>query len=233
MPSASMGQVAGWAYDAGLRNPLALAKAVAVATAESGRDPGKKGDIGLQNATWGPSVGLWQIRSLKAEKGKGTVRDETKLTDPVFNAKAMVSISKSGADWSPWSVTHPTDLIGFARYTATLPIATDAVAGMLALKGTGQAVDATANAATDAASEVAAPVAAVLSDAMQTPAKIINWLTEPGTWTRIAILGTGAAFLVLGVGIVAKPVIGRSVSAVVQTVVPIGKATKLIKKGVR
>jgi hypothetical protein len=231
MPSASMGQVAGWAYDAGLRNPLALAKAVAVATAESGRDPSKKGDIGLQNATWGPSVGLWQIRSLKAEKGKGTVRDETKLTDPVFNAKSMVSISKSGADWSPWSVTHPADLIGFARYTAALPIATDAVTGMLAQRGlsgtAGQVVD-TATGAVDAV----ASAAGVLSDAVQTPARIANWLTEPGTWKRLVYLGTGLAFLVVGVGIVAKPVIGKGASAVVQTVVPVGKAAKLIKKGV-
>jgi hypothetical protein len=233
MATASMGDVAGWAYDAGLRNPGKLAAAVAIATAESGRNPAKKGDVGLQNSTWGPSVGLWQIRSLKAEKGKGTIRDEEKLTDPAFNARSMVAISKSGSDWSPWSVTHVTDPLGLARYTAALPLASNAVTAMLLTKGVSGGVSAVsggASAVGDVAQAVTDPVselAGVITDAAQTPARIANWLTQPGTWTRILYLVVGGAFLVSGVTLVARPAVGGIMSAVT----PVGKAAKMLKGG--
>jgi hypothetical protein len=77
--------------------------ATAVALAESGGRTDAQGDIGLQDGTWGPSVGLWQIRSLKAEYGKGTPRDASRLTDPEFNARAMASISNGGKNFKPWT----------------------------------------------------------------------------------------------------------------------------------
>ena len=43
----------------------------AIAQAESARNPGAIGDVALQNGTWGPSVGLFQVRTLKAETGDG------------------------------------------------------------------------------------------------------------------------------------------------------------------
>jgi hypothetical protein len=230
MSSASMIQVAGWAYDAGLRNPVKLAQATAIATAESGRDPSKLGDVALETATWGPSVGLWQVRSLKAEKGKGTSRDQDKLTDPTFNAKAMVEISKSGADWSPWSVTHPADLTGFARYQAAMLAAPAAVTAMLAQKGSGALVDD----AQSAAGSVLDPVtqlAGVLSDAAQTPVKIFNWLTDPKSWLRIGYLVGGGALILLGVGIFARPVLKKTASAVTAVVVPEAKAAGMAAKG--
>jgi hypothetical protein len=79
------------------------AVATAIALAESGGRTEAQGDLGLQNGTWGPSVGLWQIRSLKAETGKGTPRDASKLTDPQFNAQAAYVISNGGANFKPWT----------------------------------------------------------------------------------------------------------------------------------
>jgi hypothetical protein len=90
------------AHQAGL-SAMAATTATAIALAESGGKTDAVGDVGLQDAKWGPSIGLWQIRSLKAETGTGSPRDASRLKDPYFNAKAMVSISGGGGSWRPWS----------------------------------------------------------------------------------------------------------------------------------
>jgi len=82
----------------------ALTIAVAVALAESKGATDAEGDVGIQTAVWGPSLGLWQVRSVKAESGKGTSRDATRLTDPAFNARSAYSISSGGTRFGPWSV---------------------------------------------------------------------------------------------------------------------------------
>jgi hypothetical protein len=74
----------------------------AIAGAESSYNTEIHGDIGLQDATWGPSVGLWQIRSVKSQTGTGDVRDINKLADPVENAKSALSILRSQG-WKAWS----------------------------------------------------------------------------------------------------------------------------------
>lgn len=78
--------------------------ATAIAISESGLNPSARGDTTLQDATWGPSIGLWQIRSLKSENGTGGTRDGSRLTDPAFNARSMAAISNGGRSWTPWSV---------------------------------------------------------------------------------------------------------------------------------
>lgn len=82
----------------------ALVTALAIARAESGWRTDAVGDVGLVNATWGPSIGLWQVRSLRAHSGTGRERDGTRLTDPRFNARAAYTISRGGRDWSAWTV---------------------------------------------------------------------------------------------------------------------------------
>lgn len=78
-------------------------RATAIALAESGGRSDARGDLRLQTTTWGPSVGLMQIRTLKGETGKGTPRDITRLDDPVQNMAAAYKISSGGKDWTPWS----------------------------------------------------------------------------------------------------------------------------------
>lgn len=80
--------------------------AAGVAFYESGWRTDAKGDTTITTQKWGPSVGLWQIRSLNADYGTGRHRDERANTDPVHNARAMVSISGGGDTWTPWSVTR-------------------------------------------------------------------------------------------------------------------------------
>lgn len=78
--------------------------ALAIARGESGWRPGAVGDRELADATWGPSIGLWQIRSLWADRGTGRTRDPDRLADPLFNARAAYAISRGGRDWSAWTV---------------------------------------------------------------------------------------------------------------------------------
>lgn len=223
----SMVAVAGLAYDAGLRSPTALIDAVAIATAESGRDPRKVGDLGLQDSKWGPSVGLWQIRSLKSEKGKGTTRDADKLTDPAHNAKAMVEISGNGKNWDPWSVTHVSDPAGFLRYQAAIGPATSAVSIALETKGAQKAVEDPAGAAGSLLDPVE-ELAGTISDIAQTPVRVANWLTEPGSWVRIAYFVAGGLLLVLGVAKVVQGPMTAQAAKVVTNVVPAGKALKKV-----
>lgn len=81
-----------------------LVMAVAIAGAESRFKATATGDQHLQTNKWGPSVGLWQIRTLTPDYLQmEPVRDINKLYSPLANAKAAYAISKQGTDWSPWS----------------------------------------------------------------------------------------------------------------------------------
>ncbi|MER6471425.1 peptidoglycan-binding protein [Streptomyces collinus] len=79
--------------------------AAAVAMAESKGDPGAIGDQGRVDQKWGPSIGLFQIRSLK-HPGQfpppDTLRIEGKLKDPLYNAKTAKAI-KEAHHWNQWS----------------------------------------------------------------------------------------------------------------------------------
>jgi len=76
----------------------------AIAQAESARNPGAIGDVRLENHTWGPSVGLFQIRTLKSETGTGSDRDIEHLTNnPEAQVKAALHISNDGQNFHPWS----------------------------------------------------------------------------------------------------------------------------------
>lgn len=91
------------AVAAGLDSDSAVI-ATAIAWAESNLNPNTVGDVDLQDDTWGPSVGLWQVRTLRADKGTGRARDADRLLDAPFNAWSMVAISAGGTNWTPWSV---------------------------------------------------------------------------------------------------------------------------------
>ncbi len=72
--------------------------------AESGGNERAVGDVGLENATWGPSYGVPQIRTLKSQTGTGSDRDINFLSGGLAaQDKAAYDISKGGTDFSPWS----------------------------------------------------------------------------------------------------------------------------------
>ena len=79
--------------------------AAAVAMAESKGDPVIIGDQQFVDHKWGPSIGLFQIRSLKHPgqfSPPDTLRVATKLKDPLYNAKTAKAI-KDAHNWSQWS----------------------------------------------------------------------------------------------------------------------------------
>jgi murein DD-endopeptidase MepM/ murein hydrolase activator NlpD len=96
-------QVAAYARAAGFSGE-ALVIALAIAKGESGWRTDAVGDVLLQTAEWGPSIGLWQIRSRKAETGTGGTRDANRLTDPAHNARSAYTLSAGGRSWTPWTV---------------------------------------------------------------------------------------------------------------------------------
>jgi hypothetical protein len=98
------------AYNAGFRGD-ALTTAVAIAGAESTWKPGAVGDTGLQNDKWGPSVGLWQVRTLhdpSAYGGADAMRNQSTIggsstTNIQNNANAAFALSNGGTNFKPWS----------------------------------------------------------------------------------------------------------------------------------
>jgi len=96
----------------------------AIALAESGGDDTNLGDVGLETAQWGPSFGLYQIRTLKGETGSGSDRDVSWLAASDLNqAHGAYDISKHGTDFTPWS-TYTS-----GAYSKFLPDARAAAAG--------------------------------------------------------------------------------------------------------
>lgn len=76
----------------------------AIAEAESGGDDTARGDLGLQNAMWGPSYGTYQVRTLKAATGTGQDRDISWLAaSDLHQAQAAFDISGHGSNFSPWT----------------------------------------------------------------------------------------------------------------------------------
>jgi hypothetical protein len=78
---------------------------VAVGLGESGGNDTALGDVELEDSTWGPSVGLYQVRTLKGKTGSGGDRDISALMgDPDHQAQAAWDISSKGTDFTPWMV---------------------------------------------------------------------------------------------------------------------------------
>lgn len=85
-------------------DPASATVLTAIAGAESGFDDTALGDQGLQTTTWGPSYGLFQIRTLKSATGGGGDRDISRLaSSDVEQAKAAYRISQGGKDFTPWT----------------------------------------------------------------------------------------------------------------------------------
>ena len=131
MADLSYQQLAQYAYNAGFRGD-SLSTATAIAMAESSGDPTRLGDVSLENATYGPSVGLWQIRSVNPGYGNATEqvqRNAQTNLDPATNAQDAYAIAKQGTDFQPWS-TYTS-----GAYEKYLPQAQTAAQGVMAAGG--------------------------------------------------------------------------------------------------
>ncbi len=88
--------------------PAKIASAIALCEAPlySAETPtanfGLIGDQDLADNVWGYSYGGFQIRSLRAQKGTGGLRDEERLLNPAFNTLSALFI-KRAFGWNSWS----------------------------------------------------------------------------------------------------------------------------------
>lgn len=96
------GQVYDHIVAEGFPNPRLM---LAIAKAESGLRLDALGDTTITDRTWGPSVSIFQIRTLKGETGKGTCRDikELQKYDLKFIVHCAYIISGNGTNYKPWS----------------------------------------------------------------------------------------------------------------------------------
>lgn len=124
MAKLTIGQVYNLLRQAGF-SPAAAVDMTAIAIAESGLNPTILGDVALENATYGPSVGLFQVRTVRAETGRGTARDQSALlASPARQAQAAYEISSGGRNFKPWSTwNHGTAQAQLAKVYAGLGIA--------------------------------------------------------------------------------------------------------------
>lgn len=96
-------------YKAGARGETLITLA-AITEGESGRKITALGDIDIQTGSWGPSGGAFQVRSLKAERGKGTTRDLDRVLTLEGGARSAVELwdqsvargKPGGTPWTAW-----------------------------------------------------------------------------------------------------------------------------------
>lgn len=137
--------VAAYAANAGFTGED-LVTAVAVQIAEErNQNRFSLGDYGIQDETFGPSYGLWQIRALKEPWQVGQPEADSfrtfeatdggyDLYDPQTNADVAYQLWKANK-WQPWSVTHDSAKGTGNDYRNFIPQAREAVAELNRILG--------------------------------------------------------------------------------------------------
>jgi hypothetical protein len=162
----------------------------AIAEAESGGNTAAVGDVGLVNGTWGPSVGLTQVRTLKAQTGTGGVRDINTLTDPLGNLKAAFDISNHGTDWQPWSTYNSGAYKQYLGNSVTTGTPTSAQnAGWTDTLKSG----------IDKGAQVLVPGYAQGEQAVQGAQSLTTMLTDKSFWLRVGFVGMGLVIILIAV----------------------------------
>lgn len=223
------GELVALARGAGFSQTQARTMA-AIALAESGGNPGAVGDQSLANATWGPSIGLWQIRSLNAQRGTGKERDATRLTDPTFNARAARiifgqqgfgawSVYSSGSYKSKLAALDASGQSGIPLlYNPSLPAGKDGngsptPGGVLGLDPT------------TAVGGAVAGAGGGLLTGLDAVGGFFATLGKRGTWVRVLQVVGGTGMVVSGLLLLGRDTVMQAASGVAD-VVPVGKALK-------
>lgn len=216
MPTLSETEVARLAHAAGFTEFDVLKRATAYAMAASGgRTDGVSIVPSVINSEWDSRIGLWQIRSRKAEQGKGSQRDRAALLDPGFNARTIFAITGGGKNWAELS-----DLSVAAR-ARLLELSPVIAAAARTARGTGDALDKAIGGASDVAGGAAA-IPNILAEIAKDPLTILRWLQQPRTWSRIAYGAVGVTMLVVGAAVL-----------IIKTGVPLPAPVAAIAKGAK
>lgn len=192
----------------------------AVALAESGGNPAAVGDQSLADSTWGPSIGYWQIRSLRAHTGTGKERDATRLTDPAFNARsARIIFGQQG--YRAWTVYRT------GAYGRHLPLVDQALGTKL--EGDGGAIGGVPDPfdlpGVDNLGDVAGKAGAGVLGGLDAIGSFFGALGQRGTWVRVLQVVGGTGLVVGGLAFLGTD-IARPVLNAAADVLPAGKAVK-------
>lgn len=200
-----------------------LVTAVAVAFAESGFNATA---INRSNSNGSTDYGLWQINSVHnfPEVANGTWRD------PKVNASMALRVYRRQG-WNAWSVYRPSNPTGYARYLAARPAAVGFVAAAV---GPGAAAAGAAGTPGAIAEGVGGDAGTVLNAAekiAKEPLAVLDWLTNPQTWERIAYVVLGGALVIGGIYLLVTSTIAKPAIAMIKdnaktaaAVIPQGKA---------
>lgn len=196
----------------------------AIALAESGGNANAVGDQNLVSGTWGPSIGLWQIRSLHAQRGTGKERDGSRLTDPAFNARSARIVYESQG-FRAWSVYSSG---AWAKHAKAVSAAVGKSDGG-AVPGVPDVFDLPG---VDRPGDVVGVVGAGVATAgtgvlggLDAIGAFFGALGQRGTWVRVLQVVGGSGLVVGGLAFLGKDVAGAAVK-VAADVIPAGRAAK-------
>lgn len=198
----------------------------AIALAESGGNAGAVGDVSLANSTWGPSIGLWQIRSLHAHRGTGKERDAQILTDPARNAQsARIIYGQQGyRAWSVYSSGAYAKHLAAVDAAVTTPAAPPRQLGDPGGRGEAGPI-VTGSGVIPVVGEKVQDAAGGVLGGLDAVGAFFGALGQRGTWVRVLQVVGGSGMVVAGLTLLGKDVAGAAVK-VAADVVPAGRAAK-------
>lgn len=234
-------EVAALAFSVGLRGTNTLATAVAVATAESGRNTDAHNPSGCDN-----SYGLWQINMVEdrancdelgpSRRKQYGIKSNNDLFSPMVNARAMGAISGNGSKWSPWSVYTSGkykihmgtgrsaakavenasaktifDLVESAGNKASVTVPADDT-------GLGDAISGLLPDPISSAADLLVQPLTLIADAFNAYLSFLRgaaeWIADRSNWIRIAQVWLGGAMVVVGASLIARPTVESRVKEV-------------------
>lgn len=195
------------AYAAGFTEREDLREAIAYALAASnGKTDAKAAVPSVINAEWDSRIGLWQIRSRKAEQGKGTQRDRNKLLDPLSNAVAIYAITNGGRNWDELSAVAGRRYLAypFANVAANEVISGKGNWATDAIGGANDAARGADGSVTDKAADAVGAAGDALSDIATAVRATAGWFGDRNNTIRIGKGLIGAALVIGAVYVVTQ-----------------------------
>lgn len=191
------------AKSAGLSDSRAKV-AAAIAMAESGGDPNAHNSKPPDD-----SYGLWQINMLGAlgpeRRKQFGISDNSQLYSPEINAKAMMSVSQDGGNFSPWST-----YLGpkYQQYLGN------------------RVIEEWVKPADDQSLLDKLNPINVAKDYLSIANKIGTWVSNSENWMRVGYVVGGGVIVVVGLAMVVQSTqAGKAVSGLI----PAGRVAKVAK----
>lgn len=231
----SAGEVASLWINAG-GNPRQAQMAAAVALRESGGRPQARALTQRED-----SRGLWQI-NVRAHP-QWALRD---LFNPRVNAKAAVSISRNGTDWSPWTTAAGARAdVSSGGVPEVVRPGGQGFPGSGLLGGIGGAAGDVAGGIGGAAGDVLGGVTGIFKPIWAWTEALVAFVTfvvNPLNWLRLAEVLLGFSLILMGLGALialftkdssSSGARGSAIARVASLGNPVGRAGALVRRGAK